>query len=310
MKSLFVVGLVASSLFSAQAEELAPDGKLKALKQGDVISAGDTIGGYPIFTGGAKWTFFRGGISTSSRGTPMANLTLSYSEGSTPIALQFIDAAIASNDGGFWTGSPCSGEHLVVVNKGRGREDHCLTISPGSFQLASGNLTVLNIRITNTASNSRLYNVTLQFRPDAFGWRGSNTGDWTKEAVAAQPMRAEFVARLTAWAEKLLDANMRAIDFSKPQNVYDNIPSALTLLPTYEKFAHKRYSLGFLSMIEDVRHRTGYKALAFSHYGDYKTRSGSYWGAESQEDANMKAIAKCEDGRPTTAPVCTLFAED
>jgi len=221
-------GLVAAS----QAEELFPDAKLKPMKSGDAVSPGDTVGGYPIYTAGAKWTFIRGGVTTSSRGTPLGNVVLTYDENATPIAVQYIDVAIATNDGGYWNGAPCGGDHLVMINKARGKEDHCLTIDALPIQMATSNLTVLNIKITNTASASRMYNVTLQFRPDAFGWRGSNAGDWAKEAVDAQPMRKEFITKLTAWSEKLLDANIRAIDYSKPQDIYENIPSPMSLLLT------------------------------------------------------------------------------
>jgi hypothetical protein len=295
---------------SVHAAEIFPDAKLKAIKQGDVIAPGDTVGGYPIFTGGVNWTFVQGSVTTSSRGTPLASMAMFYNEGTTPVATQFIDAALISNDGGYWTGSPCGQGHLVMINKPRGREDHCLTIDPSSIQMATGNLTKLNLKITNTASASRMYNVSIQVSPEALGWRGSNTGDWTKDTIETQPMRKEFMARLTEWGEKLLDAGIKAIDYTKPQDVYANIPSPTSLLPSYEKYKAQKYSLGFLSLLEDLKHRPGIKAIAFSHYGDYKTRSGSAWNAESQDDANARAIARCEEGRPTSAPACTLFKED
>jgi hypothetical protein len=305
---MFIAGL-ALSVAAVNAAEMFPDNKLRPITQGDPITAQDTVGGYPIFIGDAKWTFLQGNVRTSTRGTPLGFIMMTHTENGTMVANQLIDVAINNNDGGFWTGTPCGPEHLVKINKGRGREDHCMTIDASSIMVGAVSTTVLNLKFTNTASASRMYNVTLQLNPNAFGWRSSGPGDWTAETLEAQPMRKEFMTRLTAWGEKILDAGIKALDYAKPQDVYSEVPPASTLLPTIEKYSKQKYGLIFLSMLEDLKHRPVPKAIAISHYGDFKTRTGSAWGSDSQEEANKRALARCEENRPSTTPACTLFNE-
>lgn len=309
MKKWLMCAALGLAFTAVQAEELFPDSKLKPIKQGDSITAQDTVGGYPIFAGGAKWTFVQGSVRSSSRGTPLGSVMMTHVENGMMVLAQTIEVALDTNDGAFWTGSPCGPGHFVMLNKGRGREDHCMTIDASSIMIGSVPTTILNMKFTNTASGSRMYNVTLQLNPGAFGWRNSGPGDWIRETLEAQPMRKEFITKLTAWGEQFLDAGTKALNFSKPQDVYYEMPSASTLLPTLEKYAEKKYSLAFMSMLEDLKHRPTPKAIAISHSGDFRTRVGSAWNSESQEDANVSALKRCEENRPASTPPCALFVD-
>nr|WP_315494411.1 hypothetical protein [uncultured Rhodoferax sp.] len=309
MKKWMICAALGLAFTALQAVELFPDSKLMPIKQGDSITAQDTAGGYPIFAGEAKWTFVQGNVRSSSRGTPLGSVMMTHVDKGMMVLTQIIEVALDTNDGAFWTGTPCGPGHLVMLNKGRGREDHCMTIDASSIMIGSVPTTILNIKFTNTASASRMYNVTLQLNPGAFGWRNSGPGDWTPETLEAQPMRKEFIAKLTAWGEKFLDAGTKALNFSKPQDVYNEMPPVSTLLPTLEKYAKQKYGLTFMSMLEDLKHRPEPKAIAISHSGDFRTRAGSAWNSESQDEANKRALARCEENRPTSTPPCTLFVD-
>ncbi|APW41550.1 hypothetical protein [Rhodoferax saidenbachensis] len=308
MKHWCIAAVLALNLTQGMAGELFPDGKLRPILLGDAIPAAETMGGYPIFAGDGKWTFVRGSDSTSSRGTKLASLQMSQFESGVLFATQIVDVAVSTGDGAFWNGSPCTPTgHLVMRNKGFGREDHCLTIDPVSHAVGPTMVTMLSIKLTNTGSTSRLYNITLLLNPDLLGIRSTGVGDWTPETLKAQPRKQAFMDKLTAWAESLQAASIKAMDYSKPQDVFAQIPSFRTLLPVSAANADQKYSIGFLSGLEDLKWRPNFKAIAYSQLGDYRTTWKSAWNYPSQPEADKKALDNCESGRPAAAPPCKLF---
>ncbi len=306
MKRLLAIAACALSVANCYCAELFENGTLRPITLFDPIPANDTIGGYPIFQGDGKWTFSRGKDYTSTRGTKLASIQMAQFEYGVLFATQIVEANTNTGDGASWNGSPCAPGHLVMKDKGRGREDHCLTIDPIAHTVGAGSVTMLSLKLTNTASASRLYNITLLLNPELLGVKGTGVGDWTPESLKAQPYKQAFMEKLTAWAEKLLDASIKALDYSKPQDVFSQIPSFRTLVPIPSVYVGEKYSVSFLSALEDIKHRAGFAAVAFSPQADYKTRNGTAWGFANQLDADKKALENCESGRTAGTPPCKL----
>lgn len=305
--------LIASALafFAANifAADLFEDGKLRPIKSGDLIQATDTIGGYPIYQDDGRWKFVSGRNAT---GTPLVgSILLDYAPNNSLLARQSL---ITSMDAGgsfnSWSGSPCSPDHFIVRNKGRGRQDNCMTIDPSTVNLGTTPTVFLNVVLTNSGSNSRLYKLSLYVNADLLGIRNSSLGDWTKEELDSKPYKKQAIDRLTTWAEQLQDASIKAFDFSKPQDVYAKIPPLVTLLPVSEDLAGQKRSISFLTAVEHLRHQSGFGAIAYSRYEDYRGIDRFVSGLASQELADAAALENCEVARKRLrpeAPTCELY---
>lgn len=206
-----------------------------------------------------------------------------------------------------WTGTPCSPGHWVTVNKNSGRDDHCMTIDPVSQKFGSKDVTFLYIKITNTAGSGRYYVIDLYLNPGLMGHTDTVVGHWTQAQLEQRPDRKEFAAQLTQWAEKLQDASMKAFDFSKPQDAFKDIASWRTLFAVAPELVNGKFTLQFSSALNDMKYRPGFKALAYTNYGEGRTRWNSAWAMETQLDANARALRECEQGRQSTAPACQLY---
>jgi hypothetical protein len=307
VKKWCIAAVLALNLTHGMTGELFPDGKLRPIVLGDPIPAGDTIGGYPIFQGDGKWKFARSGEAVSSLGTKTAAIRMTQFESGELFASQTVEVALGTGTGAYWNGSPCAPGHLVMRNKARGQEDHCLTIDPASHTVGKTPETVLAIKLTNTGSASRLYSITLLLNPDLLGFRSTGVADWSPEALKAQPHKQAFMDKLTVWAEGLLDASIKAMDYAKPQDVFAQIPSFRSLMPVPAAYADQKYSLGFVSSLEDMKWRPNFKAVAYSQVGDYNMRYGTASNHANQADADKKAMDKCKSLRPASAPPCKLL---
>lgn len=306
--------LMGASAVSAFAGDLFPDGKLRPIRSGDLIMATDTVGGYPIFQDDGRWRFVSGKESTSIGGSStikMGSVLLDYYQGTYLLARQALFSSV--DTGGLnssWAGSPCSLGHLVIRNKGQGRQDNCMTIDPQLINIGVTPTVFLAIVLTNSGSNGRYYKMTLAVNADLLGVRDTGIGDWTKEEIKAKPYKQAALDRLTAWAEPLQDGSIRAFDFKKPQEVYAQIPSLMTLLPVPEDLVGTKRSISFLSAVENLRHKPGFVSIAYSHVGEYR----GYWsfvtGQSSQEIADSAALTNCEVNRKKNkpdAPACEVY---
>lgn len=310
MRKLVLLVGVFCVLSNVSAADLFEDGKLRPINQGDRISASDTLGGYAIYQGEGLWKLDVGKISSSSGGgitIPMGSVQMHQDESGTMIARQWILANLGQNDTRAWSGSPCAPNHLVIRNKGRGREDGCMTIDPISVMVGDKPTLMFSILMTNSGSNGRYYTVNLVLNASFLGWRDTVVSGWAQEALNVSPDKQAFIDRLTTWAEKLQDSSIKAFDFSKPQDAYKSLVSWRTLLPVPEDLANKKYSMGFLSAVEDLKHKKDFVALAYSPQADFRTRWGNAWGAPSQGDADRIALANCENGRSPNSPPCKFY---
>lgn len=243
MKKLVVLVGMFCVLFNVSAADLFEDGKLREINQGDPISATDTLGGYAIYQGEGLWKLDVGKTSSSSGGgitIPMGSVQMHQDESGTLIAGQWILANLGQNDTRSWSGSPCSPNHLVIRNKGRGQEDGCMTIDPISIMLGDKPTLMFSILITNSGSNGRYYTMNLVLNASFLGWRDTVVPGWAPEALKVSPDKQAFIDRLTAWAETLQDSSIKAYAFSKPQDAYKSIVSWRTLLPVSEALAKKK----------------------------------------------------------------------
>lgn len=292
-----------------QAADFFEDGKAKDTPFRTPLQADDTAGGYSLYPGEGKWQFEKASTTTATGAGAivLGSLIAAQDEGGTLFARMFVTVNLTQGEGRSWTGTPCGPGHLVMRNKGRGREDNCMTIDPIAVNIGERQVTMLAIRLTNTGNAGRYYTTTLQLNPALLGVRDTGVGDWNEEVVKSQPYKQAFVAKLGAWAEKLQDASIAAYGFSQPKGTYKDLTSWRTLLNVPEALAQEKHSWSFLSAAEDIKNKTGFKALAYSLQGENKTRWGNAWAQTSQEAADKLAMTNCENGRSPNSPVCKLY---
>lgn len=296
------------------ADDLFNEGKLRSISSGTVILKNDTIGGYPIFQDDGRWTFVSGKESESSGSSnpiKMGTILLDFKEGSYLLARQSITATVqGGGSNSFWTGSPCSPEHLIIRNKGSGNRDFCMTIDPTIVNVGAKPVLFFLIALTNTGGNGRYYKLSLYINADVLGIRDTGLGDWTKEELKAKPFKQEALNRLNAWAEFIQDGSIKALDFSKPQNVYDSIPSLMSLLPVPGDLSAKKHAFAFLSAVAHVKNQKDYSSIAYSQFEDYRTGWHFVSGRPTQEVADSAALSQCDATRKInrpSAPDCVVY---
>lgn len=294
---------------AGQAADLFENGKAKEIPFRTLMQPSDTAGGYTIYPGEGKWEIEKVTSSTASgaSGIPLGTVTATQTENGTLSARLFVTVNLSQGEGRSWAGTPCGPGHLVMRNRGRGREDNCMTIDAVSFNIGEKPATFLSVRLTNTAGSGRYYTTVLQLNPALLGVRDTGVGDWSEEVVKSQPHKAALIAKLTAWAEKLQDAAIGAFAFDQPKDTFKDLPSWRTLLTVPVALAEAKHGWGFLSAAADIQNKAGFKALAYSQSGEYKTRWGNAWGLTSQEAADKLAMDNCEKGRAAATPVCKLY---
>lgn len=307
--SAIALACAAMPSFSA---DLFSNGVLREIKAGDYIQASDTVGEYPIFQNDGNWKFTSSKVSTStvSDSPKMGWVQLDYSIGGYLLARQFVNVSFSGGTNAYWSGSPCASGHLVIRDKGRGRQDNCMTIDAQGVTAGTNATTFVNVALTNAGSSGRYYKIILGINADLLGVRGTGTGDWTEDELKAKPYKKAVIDRLAAWAEQIQDGSIKAFDFSKPQDVYAKIPSFMSLLPVPEDLLGQKRSVSFVGAVEHLRHQTTLNSIAYSRYEDYKGAWGYVIEQPSQEFADTAAIAKCEGIRKTNrpdAPVCEVY---
>ena len=309
-KVFAAVALVASTAH-IYAADLFQDGKLRQISAGEQILASDTIGGYPIFQDDGRWKFVSGKESTSSGGIKMGSVLLDFAQGSYLLARQSLFVGLdAGGSNSSWSGSPCSPDHLVIRNKGQGRQDNCMTIDPKIINIGTTPTLFLTVVLTNAGSSGRYYQMSLYVNAELLGVRNTGLGNWTKDELKVKPHLQEALDRLTALAEPLQDGSIRAIDFSRPQDVYAKIPSLMTLLPVPEDLAGQKRAISFLSAVENLRHQPAFNSIAYSRYEDFKGAWAFVVGQTTQGVADAAAVANCENFRKANkpdAPVCEVY---
>lgn len=297
--------------FAVNAGDLFVDGKLREIPVKTKWTLQDTQGGYGMYPGEGKWEFFAGATvgTTGPDNVILGRTTWDQWDGSTLFASMALTVNL--NQGGTtsgWSGSPCSGTHLVTVNKPRGTEDHCMTLDTQILKVGSKDVTFLKIRITHSAGGGRYYQMDFSLNPYLLGHMDTVPVDWTPGQMESRPDRKAFVERMGKWGETLLDASYNAFGYSKPQDAFKGIASYRTLMPVSDALAQKKYPLLLMSAWQDFEYRKGSKAFALSMREDGRNRWGRQWGAETQAEADRKALEFCEKDKADSLPPCTLFS--
>lgn len=237
-KFLRSLALLACSTLAASsfASELFPDRQTGSYTPGAELPAASTVGGHAVYQGNDSWQLV--GLTTQKTGTsgmatPLTLGVVKLVQG-TPAegwaAAMYIVVSLNSvGPRQYMTGAPCAGSHLITVNKGFGLEDNCLTVDADRPTGVANGPTILTLKIYIAKSAGRLYVIDLNMNPAVLGFADTEPADWTPAAVKAAPERAAFVQRLQKWAEALQDSSDRALDFSKPQDAFANVPSFRTL---------------------------------------------------------------------------------
>jgi hypothetical protein len=237
MKRIFLTLFLAFLSIQAQATDFFKDREPLPFEKGALMERWSTIGGYSIYTGGELWRILDveshngraiGDADSISRGT----VTLVHLDSSGQFqAVMWVTTNLTyTGKDQFVTGSPCSGDHIVAINKGRGREDNCMTIDAASVPDGQKNITVFDIRVINFKSSGRSYVMMMRISDNALNFSNTTPADWSASGQEASPERKAFIARMRTWAESLQDASIKAIDFSKPQDAFDNVPSYKSLI--------------------------------------------------------------------------------
>ncbi len=295
----------------SQSSELFPNGVLRNIAFREVIEEDVTIGGYPILIGGEKWQFEKGIASTSTgkSSIKMGSVTLVHFEGNQLFAKQFIIATTESGTNSYWTGEPCSPNHLVI-RQGikRNREDHCLTIDPLSTTVGNKQITLLNILITQSGSQGRYYQVAFGLNLALLGFLDSSVAEWNDTSIKADKRKAKLLEKVTLWAESYFALSNELMNYTKPSpNLFEKVLPYRDLVPSPFGLKEEKLSVGFLGALEDISNRVDNSSIAFSKYKDHITPYGYAYGMGTKEMADKLAIDNCEKVRPVDAGKCVLF---
>lgn len=215
------------------AKEWFEDAKLQLPVVGEKAAPDDTIAGYPIYLGAGDWRYMHGAVSTSGGSAdsiPMGVLRLSYTDPQGLVSVQGVAANLRSNNGGYWTGTPCSANHLVVRSKGKGRTDDCMTIDAIPMTVGFDKVVGLDVRVTESSSSGRYYAMSVSIPVERMGLPGTSLADWTAARIQEDPNKKQLVEKLTTWAEKLQDSAGKLMDYSKPKDAFSQVPNFADLL--------------------------------------------------------------------------------
>jgi hypothetical protein len=292
------------------AADLFVDGKLRDIGVRTKWTADDTQGGYAIYPGESKWEFFSGSVLGTSGPDSIVLGRSSWGQYEGGSLFARLDLTVNLNTGATtrsWSGTPCAPGHLIAVNKPRGREDNCMTVDAVTNKVGTVDVTLLRIRITNTAGAGRYYVMDLQLNPQLLGHMDTAPIEWSAEQLVLRPDRKEFLTRVGAWAERLQIATNVAFVNDKPQDAFKDMPSFRALMPVPDDLAQKKYSQSFLSALEDLKYRKAFKAMAMSMHSDGRMRWYRFWSKETQEEADQGAVQACNKDKPASYPECRPY---
>jgi hypothetical protein len=227
------VVLLALGAQMAGAEELFPDGKPRELAKYSELPDGATVGGYPLYTGARKWYLLGHRVDSNNMDMRIASASLiSPMDGGYFAEMAVVASLSGATEDGYFSADLCSPSksHLFMLNKAAGRNDNCLLIDPLTAKIGGVDTTLLSIKVRNSQSSWRLYDLSIYLSLSKMGFPGTMASDWSDSAVAADPKKQQAVAKVVAWAKQLQGSVNTAIAFSKPQNAFDGVPAIQTLV--------------------------------------------------------------------------------
>lgn len=232
--TLLALSLATSSVFAA---DLFKDGKPLPWEKGNDIAASTTINGYPLYQDAGTWKLLNiGSNMADTQGDAesikfgQASLLQVEPTGAVVGSMTVLVNLTSTGQNQYMSGTPCAGTHMVMVNKGAGLYDNCLTINANSFQPSQTEATYFAIRITQSRSGGRIYILDFRLIAGAVGFPGTRVADWQTDAIQASTEKTAFVERLKKWAVSLQDASDRAVEFGKPADAFSGVPSSRTLI--------------------------------------------------------------------------------
>ncbi len=228
---LITISLIAAALIwqPAFSEDLFDDNSSHDFKSVSFLSNDSTIGGYPIYQGGRTWKVRSGKSTLNNVNWRLAHVNLTSSINDDYFAEMYLMVNIDERRGSY-TANPCSGSHLVAVNKGGGVNDNCLTIDPYSATVGGKSITTLQIKIRNSQTSARLYDFNLLLNVTHLGFPDTSTYDWAEDSIKRDSSKTKLIEKIISWAKRLQDGVDKAIDYKKPKNAFDGVPPINDLL--------------------------------------------------------------------------------
>lgn len=227
------VVLLALGASAVGAQELFPGGKVGTIERFAQVPSGTTAGGYPMYTGGRTWYLLNTKVENNNMDVRIAYMQFISAVGDEFFAqMDTIVSLGSAAEEGYFSADLCSRSrsHLSMLNKSAGRNDNCLLVDPMVASIGGKELTLLHVKIRNSQSSWRLYDLSLYLNLDKMGFPGTTVNDWSDSAVAADPKRAQFFDKVLVWSRLLQDGVNKAIAFSKPPTAFDDVPSIQTLV--------------------------------------------------------------------------------
>jgi len=213
--------------------ELFDEEKTPNFAKGQIIFATDEIGGYQIYRGNGTWQFDDARVTTSGGSAdsiPIGIIRMSLWDAGNMVATQVVAANLRSNNGAYWSGSPCDGESLVKRNRGRGRYDDCMTIKVDTITVGAKQETLLVVNTVQSQAGGRYYIGNVGVNVTYLGFPGSSAVEWNKFAVESNPAKAAAIAKLQNWAELYQDAAAAQMDYRRPPDTFAAVPRLKDLL--------------------------------------------------------------------------------
>lgn len=216
----------------ALADDLFEGVKPREFAVNTPLPADSTIGGYAIYQGDSKWRVISNKAGNPNNfGVSYGTVRLLQYEGGVYAAEMATTVNLNQSARGFYlTTNFCAGEHLVKVELisfqgNEGTTENCLTVDPYVATVSNRQITTLSIKVTNTQSAARLYQIHMLINPAVLGFPGTAASDWTIEEMAKNPERKQFIDRVTLLGKQLQGATKEAIAFSKPKDAFKAVPS-------------------------------------------------------------------------------------
>lgn len=231
LAKLLTVSAIAVAMICqpALSEDLFEDNIARDFKSVSLLSSDSTINGYPIYQGGRTWRVLSGKSTLNNANWRLGHISLLSSIDQDYFAEMYLMVSMGEHNG-HYTADVCNGSHLVKINKGGGVHDNCLVINPYSATVRGKSITTLQIKIRNSQTSARLYDLNLLLNVTHLGFPDTSTFDWTTDAVSQDPGKKKLIEKITSWAKLLQDGVNKAIDYRKPKDAFDNVPPISELL--------------------------------------------------------------------------------
>jgi hypothetical protein len=250
--------------------DLYPSGEVRSYQPFEKLESDATAGGFAIFQGGRQWKLASLKVTENNLRTRIASTQLISPQHNEYFAQMAITLSLGGGDHfsrAYFSGDPCppSMNALVKLSNSSQKTQNCLTINPITLTVQGKPIPMMEISVTNTKSSSRLYMVQLLLALDKLGFPNSKDSDWTTSQIDNDAAKKQFIEKIGAWGSQLRDAVDMALDYSKPQDIFQKVPSIDILLApeqTVNITSSGIYTVVSQSRVPDMNSLTGMGNLA------------------------------------------------